>query len=222
MEPAMLTKKLIDSSYVRPFYQDPSRVYHGMEHIHTLLDLIQEQDVNEDQRRFLVACAWLHDAFYDPRAGSPHNEETSCVFVDDERSGLTETGKELAKATILATAKHSQDQIKPHDLTGLFLDIDIMGLSGTYQDFIRHSQLISHEYRKAGFDDKELVAGHQKFFQTMNQRRFYFYTPKYEFLNDVVRDNLGRALKDSPQRFVQTDLIDDLINPPVKKVTPLK
>lgn len=206
-----LTTKLIDTSFFRPLYQDKSRVYHGVEHIHRLLDLIGEQQVSDDERRFLVACAWLHDAIYDAKQGSPANEEQSAALLDrtDLSLGLTEKGKELARQTILATAKHTQDQTNLHKLTALFLDLDLMGLAGTYEDFVRHSQLISKEYRLAGVTDEQLMAGHGQFFEKMNSRASFFYSEGYRYLDQFVRDNLKRAMTDPQKRFVETDLIDD-------------
>lgn len=193
-----LMKRPFEWHVLSPLYQDPRRAYHDVRHIHTLLRDILCLDVSEDQRRWLEAIAWLHDAYNDPLLGSPGNEQMSASLLDTSVGEcFTDHGKELARATIALTAQHAITHENIAPLSALFLDIDISHLGASYTVFIRNSQLISKSTAIAGWPTMCWWRGYHRFFQSMLARQRLYYTEPYSHVEGAARANLQKGLEES-------------------------
>lgn len=195
--------KLMQSAFpwhlVAPLYQERHRSYHGVQHVHYILRQIDALPISVDEKDFLSAIAWLHDAHHDPLAGSPSNERRSAELLDIPTfaTAFTEDGLSLARQTIMATADHLNDQVMTQmmiddgqEMIGLFLDLDLAHLGDTQETFLRTSRSVSEEYRRAGTSYEDLIKGHPAFAQKMLARKKLFYTKHFEGRETQARANL--------------------------------
>lgn len=192
-----------------PIYEN-RKGYHDIRHIQALIREINSLGLSEDHTNWLKAVAWLHDAYYDPILGSPENEKFSAELLklSEFADCFSNYGWKLAYDTILLTAKHNETHTIMEPIQGFFLDVDIAHLGMSYELFIRNSQLISVEYRYVGISDEVLIEGYHKFYQTMLDRQYLYYTENYQTLEKSARNNLKRALNETtlivsqPQSFI--------------------
>lgn len=193
---------------VAPLYQEPHRFYHNIEHIHSLIRLLDELYdtaviVGRAEYEALLAVIWLHDAYYDPKARQGMNEEHSAnigwaiigELWSDERirvDGQVQYVKNWIMNTIRATAFHTVDQPHLDTLQRLFMDMDLAGLGSDPQEYRANSLAIRKEY--AHVSDDEFAAGRIKFCQAMLARKTIYYNVLYFKLEKQARENLQNEI----------------------------
>src|SRR5688500_18312330 len=60
-------------------YREPARAYHTLDHIRSLVELIEEYSTNIDNKSMLLFTAFYHDIVYVP--GSSDNEKDSAAIA---------------------------------------------------------------------------------------------------------------------------------------------
>lgn len=187
---------------VAMMYSQPHRVYHGLEHVHAMLRQVPGLGLEEDQRQWMEAVIWLHDAYLDPLAKPPHNEERSAELLEGELGkAFSPNGADLARHAILASAHHARDQAVLGTLMQMFLDIDLAGLASEDREFNRQTRAVAEEFRKAGRSTESICQSHAQFALKMLDRRQIYYHPRHAQWEAVARSNLRRLAKD-PLNFV--------------------
>ena len=187
---------------VAPMYQEAHRVYHDISHIHMMLRELNALDLSRDEREWMEAVVWLHDAYQDPLGGPPHNERRSADLLDGELGhAFTPLGRDLARAAILASAHHTRDQDDLHPLIAAFLDIDLAGLASEEREFNRQTRAVAEEFRRMGKSTEKICDAHASFCQKMLSRSRLYYLDRHANREDPARANLQRVAKD-PLTFV--------------------
>lgn len=192
-----------------PLYEQRHRVYHDIQHIHSMLRRIDEiEGLSPDEASWLEAVAWLHDAYFDPLSKMNVNEERSAALLNGPLGGaFTPAGLQLARRTILATANHLEDQENVPFLMGLFLDLDIANISDDFVDFSEQSIRISEEFLEAGVSPVLVEEGQAQFAEKMLARKKIFYSPPFRGREGYARKNLGILLT-HPAAFLSYDNYD--------------
>ncbi|WP_051749563.1 HD domain-containing protein [Nevskia soli] len=119
-------------------YSEPHRVYHNVEHLASVIDLLTQAEANDR----LIMAAWFHDAIYRP--GATDNEARS---ADMARRRLRALGCSPASIkavcdAVLATASHrSQD----NDVAAL-LDADLSILGTSAEAYRAYAAAIRKEF----------------------------------------------------------------------------
>lgn len=121
-------------------WSEPHRRYHDVEHLATVLSIVDELAAPAEVR----LAAWYHDAVYDPRSGD--NEERSARLAVD---ALTKLGMapgrvdEVARLVRL-TAGH---EVSDGDVNGALLcDADLAVLARSTDGYDRYAVAIREEY----------------------------------------------------------------------------
>lgn len=177
--------------YLRTIYRHPSRAYHNIDHIHGMLDRLDEsRDLAEHPHRIELAI-WFHDAVYDAKASD--NEIKSAelwtrkmaLFLDDEPL-------EWGRRAIIATIDHLPN-IDP-DIQ-LLLDLDLAPLGVPYEAFKADTAAVRQEYSHVS--DEAFKDGRRAFFSKLIKRpRLYGTDFWYERMENQARDNLKRVISD--------------------------
>jgi predicted metal-dependent HD superfamily phosphohydrolase len=128
-------------------WSEPHRRYHTLDHLDTVLSIV---DANARLAADLSAvrlAAWFHDAVYDPTAGPGGNEDASAQLASAELGALgldAATTAEVARL-IRLTADHDAEA---GDSNGCLLaDADLAILAAEPEDYIRYADAIRDEYR---------------------------------------------------------------------------
>jgi predicted metal-dependent HD superfamily phosphohydrolase len=197
--PQTLMVKPLDWTTLAPLYGQPQRVYHDLDHIHAILRHIDALNVGEDEKCWLEAVAWLHDAYQDPRAHGQANERRSAaLLVGPHGKSFTDRGRALAQSAILATAYPMVDQVGLDPLVGLFLDLDLSNLSESPAEFRRQSMRIAQELLLLELSEAQVMTAQVGFATHMLARAHVYYSSQFAHLESAARANLA-WLRDEPE-----------------------
>lgn len=174
-------------SLVKPFYDEPHRIFHNWDHIAYGLDIFKQLDTGTTEQ----VIAWLfHDIVYDPtRKDNEAQSVTRAIKTiqangDDHLISLSEVS-----IIIMDTMLH----IPSIKLSGLVLDIDMSSLADPdYAEFERQRLLAAKEY--AFFGKEMILAGTKAFIvKTLSQERI-FTTDDFQPMEAIARSNLKKYL----------------------------
>lgn len=136
-------------------YNAPSRVYHNWDHIEEMLDMaaiLVPARINLSQYYAIL----FHDAIYEP--GVSGNEAASAeslrLFLKSERQyGIWVAPPVVTRAChiIMDTVAHRPTCAN----SAVMLDLDLMRLAGTYDQFLAYSNMVEEEY--------SVIVGHEDF-----------------------------------------------------------
>lgn len=197
----------IEWHLLAPLYEQRHRIYHDLQHIHSILRRIEQFDgLTPDQACWLEAVAWLHDAYYDPLAQQGVNERRSAdLLLGPLGKCFTPSGLALARKTIQATAHHLQDQDSIPALMGLFLDMDLANLSDSLDEFSEQSIRVSQELLEAGVPEGLVVESQKRFAEHMLERKKIYYSSVFQGRERDARQNL-LSLYETPAAFLPEGL----------------
>ena len=193
-----------DVSFLKEYYSEPHRVYHDLRHINDLLTLIDEHVENEEQALLLKAVAWFHDAFYDPKLGSPQNEQKSIEIFESVSHLFEPSQAQEIKDIILATSLHMTDQSNASALTQIFLDMDMGNFRLPFERYMEYTKRVFDEYVLSGYSENEVLRGQKDFAKKLLQKTNLYYTPLFKPQEDRARANLKRFVEEgfAPPRKV--------------------
>jgi predicted metal-dependent HD superfamily phosphohydrolase len=126
-------------------YAEPHRHYHTIEHVASLLRLLDEHGHGVIDRNAIALAILFHDVIHDPARHD--NEQASADLAGERLAPLGFSGQLVAKVKsyILAT-KHGQAlAINDADLA-LLLDLDLSILAAAPAAYRTYSQAIRREY----------------------------------------------------------------------------
>jgi predicted metal-dependent HD superfamily phosphohydrolase len=128
-------------------WSEPHRRYHTLDHLDTVLSIV---DANARLAADLSAvrlAAWFHDAVYDPTTGPGGNEDASAELAGVELGAVglnADTTAEVARL-IRLTADHDAGA---GDANGCLLaDADLAILAAEPDDYNRYAAAIRDEFR---------------------------------------------------------------------------
>jgi predicted metal-dependent HD superfamily phosphohydrolase len=192
---------------VKPFYDEPHRLFHNWDHIAYGLDIFKKLDTGTTEQ----VIAWLfHDIIYDPTKRD--NEALSGQLA---RKFIKENGDDniISLGDVSVIINDTMTHIPTVPISGLVLDIDMSSLADNdYNEFERQRLLAAKEY--AFFGKDVVMAGTKAFIiKTLNQDRI-FTTDYFKPMESVARSNLKKYLDGLDQNKKFNDIF-----PVVKKST---
>ncbi len=173
-------------------YREPHRHYHGLAHVVRVL-----RDVDDLLGAVMVAdadavrfAAWFHDAIYDPRAPTGHNEDASAQLATEV---LTELSRPTAQVVLVArlvraTAQHHATS--PDD--AVLLDADLAVLASDPASYTAYARGVRREYAHVGDDDWRV--GRAAVLRGFLARPEIFATAAMHAREPVARANLAAEL----------------------------
>jgi predicted metal-dependent HD superfamily phosphohydrolase len=126
-------------------YSEPSRQYHTIEHIASLLRQLDDHGLAVADRDAVALAMLFHDVIYDPRRRD--NEEQSAALARGRLSLLGFPNEVVAKVEhYIRATKHAQDfETNDHDLS-LLLDLDLSTLAAAPAEYRVYADAIRREY----------------------------------------------------------------------------
>ena len=182
-----------DEIYIRleNLYSEKHRFYHNLGHIKFLLALFEQFEDGIEDKTAVFFSIWFHDAIYDPQ--SKNNEKQSAKLACEELKKLALPEYEISKIEkiILATEKHSAENI---DADGkLFLDFDLAILGAEDEIYDEYKNAIRSEYY---FVPGEIYRRERKrILQNFLKRDFIYFTKTMrERFEDKAHRNIEREI----------------------------
>lgn len=182
-------KEEVNFTKIVDLYNSKNRHYHNLNHINSLLELIDEENLTKGNRITLILVAIYHDAIYNSTSSKNEEESAELLALDFQKLNIKSDLIDLAFQIILDTKNHQSN----HSLSKLFLDMDlsILGVESHYykvytkqvrQEFNSYPQIIYNIGRKK-FIQKTLE---QPFiFQTNSFRNKFEKTAIQNLLNEL-------------------------------------
>ncbi|KAK3901004.1 hypothetical protein C8A05DRAFT_45269 [Staphylotrichum tortipilum] len=169
-------------------YTSPSRHYHSLSHIHTLLSLLSTHHALFSDPAAAEAAIWFHDAIYDARAPPPLNETQSAELAV---ARLTDAGweghrVEWVRRVIEATAGHRRD-------AEMVLDMDLAVLGAEEGEFEEYEGGVRREYEHVS--EEGWRVGRAAVLRGFLRREWIYMSGVFRgLLEERARGNLRRAL----------------------------
>ena len=186
-------------AFCTPFYAEPQRFYHTLNHVEAMLDALDHQGV----LTFTVALAvWGHDLIYDPQRGD--NEERSAEVFSAwlAAQGVPDELRREVAALILAT-KHGGLPATP--AAALLVDADLTVFGAADKTFWKYEHDIRREYAFVPLEAYR--AGRRAVLEQFLAREQIYSTPEFAALELAARQHLGEAIAalDKPETITSTD-----------------
>lgn len=152
-------------------YAEPHRRYHTLQHLKSVLDLVDELAEEADDPDVVRLAAWFHDAVYDPRRDD--NEERSAVLA--ERM-LADTSLEPERARKVAALVRMTKTHDPGDRDGRVLcDADLAVLGADPETYAAYTRAVREEY--SFVPDEYFTAGRAAVLEQLLALPSLFHTP---------------------------------------------
>ena len=169
-------------------YNEPSRHFHGLQHIEDCLARFDEITGLLQQPDAVELALWFHDAIYVP--GARDNERQSAKLFRDAASAAERAFADRVARLIMAT-KHT-DEHQSGD-RGFMVDIDLAGFGDRWEEFMRKGTALREEF--ATQSDAQYFTAQVQFLRRL-QSRPHFYSTAYfrERYEAIAQDNVKRLL----------------------------
>ncbi|KAK3353811.1 hypothetical protein B0T25DRAFT_545412 [Lasiosphaeria hispida] len=182
-------------------YTSPSRVYHSLSHITSLLSLLSTHRAAFTDPEAVEAAIWFHDAIYDSHAKPPQNEVDSAdLAVARLADAVAPDRLERIRVMIAATATHVVPLAK--ELGGgegavadvaMFLDMDLGILGAGEAEFDVYEAGVREEYAWVG--EEGWWRGRGEVLRGFLGREWIFHSGLFRgLLEERARANLARSL----------------------------
>ncbi len=172
-------------------YSEKHRAYHNLSHINYLLGEVQKIDFADFDAVYFAT--WFHDVIYEPKKND--NEIESAKLAVKLLSNLNLPVNQIAKIEqiIIATQKHSAENLD--DDGRIFLDLDLSILGATPEIYQNYSQAIRQEYSHVW--KIFYRRGRRKILQNFLQRETIYFTENLrERFENQARLNLANEIKE--------------------------
>jgi predicted metal-dependent HD superfamily phosphohydrolase len=162
---------------IRRCYGEPRRAYHTLEHIHALVELIEEYSPYIKDKPMLLFAAFYHDIVY--VAGSSSNENDSAAIASARMKQLRVPDKMIneTKELILQTRSHADVSPSVTQDMLLFLDMDLSILGVTPDTYRRYYQNVRKEFKS--YPDLMFRQGRKSFLNSQLKRPYIFHTRQF-------------------------------------------
>ncbi|MBD2293410.1 hypothetical protein H6G06_07890 [Anabaena sphaerica FACHB-251] len=176
--------------YLVSVYSEPSRYYHTLQHIHSVLTTIDTLKTSVQDLPSVQLAAWFHDIVYDTHASD--NEEKSAEYAAIFLKKLAIPNSTITKIQnlILCTKNHQADDIDSQVL----LDADLAILAADTVQYQEYAKAIRQEY--AWVPETEYITGRRQVLERFLQRKSIYFTPlMLESAEELARLNISTELK---------------------------
>ena len=172
-------------------YSENHRAYHNLGHINYLLREANKIEFEDfDSVYFAI---WFHDVIYEPKKSDNEIESAKLAVKLLRELGLNQQTISKIEQLILATQKHSVEDI---DADGkIFLDLDLSILGATPDIYQQYSQAIREEYSHV----LEILyrQGRKQVLESFLKREvIYFSENLRERFENQARVNLANEIKE--------------------------
>jgi predicted metal-dependent HD superfamily phosphohydrolase len=166
---------------VRDHYTAPGRFYHTLDHVQSVLVIVESLGAHTRNFSAVMLAAWLHDVIYDSR--SSDNEERSADYTERLCQKLVIRDGRLVASLILRTKTHDAGDDTDAQV---LLDADLAILGSSEEAYANYAQKIRQEY--AWVPEADYRTGRRRVLQS------FLAGPKiYQLLShleDVARRNI--------------------------------
>lgn len=172
-------------------YSAKGRIYHNLRHIYFLLDLLENFGDCVNNKLIVFFSIWFHDAIYDPQAKDNEKRSAELAINCLKDSTLPEKKISKIKKLILATEKHSAENL---DSDGrIFLDFDLAILGAENEIYDEYAKAIRKEYDFVSEEDYKIGRGRvlQNF---LKRETIYFTDVMREKFEEKARQNIEREI----------------------------
>jgi predicted metal-dependent HD superfamily phosphohydrolase len=142
--PEPTTQAVLDE--IMAAYAEPHRHYHTIEHVASLVRLMNEHDHAVVDRASLTLAILFHDVIYDPARHD--NEQASASLAGERLARLGFPGQLVARVKdyILATQHRESSTVTGGTDLALLLDFDLSILAAAAAEYHAYAQAIRREY----------------------------------------------------------------------------
>ncbi|HEY7329818.1 MAG TPA: HD domain-containing protein [Gemmataceae bacterium] len=126
---------------VREHYAEPGRFYHTLDHVQSVLEILESLGSHARNPNAVRLAAWLHDVIYDSRASD--NEERSADFAERLCKELSISAGQPVAALIRKTKTHDADEDADAQV---LIDADLAILGTSEPTYRTYSEQIRQEY----------------------------------------------------------------------------
>jgi predicted metal-dependent HD superfamily phosphohydrolase len=156
----LITKEIEEE--LAKLYSQEGRAYHTLDHVRSLLALLNEHRKFFHDPDAVEAAIWLHDAVYSTGRGVQDNEARSAelarqrLFPAVQADVLSAQRLDLICAMIEATAAHVVPAMPSREAVAdaeKFLDLDLSILAASETDFDKYEAAVRQEYSWATDDE---------------------------------------------------------------------
>jgi predicted metal-dependent HD superfamily phosphohydrolase len=158
-------------------YRKAERAYHTLDHIRSLVELIDEYSVEIDNKSMLLFTAFYHDIVYIP--GSSDNEKNSAAIAVAWMKQLQVPDKIIQETNELILLTKSHADVNPSTTQDmlLFLDMDLSILGTSSDVYHRYCENVRREFK--AFSDFLFRNGRQSFLKSQLERPLIFHTIQF-------------------------------------------
>jgi predicted metal-dependent HD superfamily phosphohydrolase len=175
---------------LQAMYGEAGRHYHTLDHIVTLLRLLDVHGSTAADRDALELAIYFHDAVYDPLRSD--NEAASAALAGQRLPALNLPAGLIAKVEqyILATRHNSGTELPDDADLALLLDLDLSILAAERSVYAGYAKAIRREYET--LPDEVYRPGRKKVLSAFLARPQIYSTPALRALWEArARDNLA-------------------------------
>jgi predicted metal-dependent HD superfamily phosphohydrolase len=122
-------------------YAEPGRVYHTLDHVRSVLELVDSLVRHAPNPNAVKLAAWLHDVIYDSRASD--NEERSAAYAERLCESLSLPDGRRVASLILKTKTHDAGEDADAQV---LLDADLAILGADDPAYRTYAEQIRQEY----------------------------------------------------------------------------
>jgi predicted metal-dependent HD superfamily phosphohydrolase len=158
-------------------YREAARAYHTLDHIRSLVELIEEYSADIDNKSMLLFTAFYHDIVYIP--GSSDNEKDSATIAVTRMKQLDVPDKIIQEANELILLTKSHADVSPSTTQDmlLFLDMDLSILGTSPDVYHRYRENVRMEFK--AFSDFLFRNGRRSFLKSQLERSVIFHTVQF-------------------------------------------
>lgn len=158
-------------------YLETARAYHTLDHIRSLVDLIEEYSADIDNKSMLLFTAFYHDIVYVPGSGT--NEKDSAAIAMARMKQLHVPNKMIQETNELILLTKSHADVNPSTTQDmlLFLDMDLSILGTSPEVYRRYCANIRKEFK--AFPDFLFRNGRRSFLKSQLERPLIFHTKQF-------------------------------------------
>jgi predicted metal-dependent HD superfamily phosphohydrolase len=180
-------------------YSEQGRHYHSLDHVATLLLLLDRHGEEVVDRSAVELAIFFHDAVYVPTRSD--NEARSAVLARERLTALGLPSDLVARVAdlVLATRHGSEHAAPPHDAdVALLLDLDLSILAADRSAYAAYARAIRGEY--ATYPDEVYRPGRRRVLGQFLARSRIYETDRLHQLWDVAaRANLAWEIAELAQ-----------------------
>lgn len=170
-------------SIIKPFYDEPHRFYHNMDHINFML---YHGKHILDRAQYLAVL--FHDIVY--IAGDKDNEINSIILMKYLTSGIESNEDINIACRIIADTVDHKPSIPE---SSLVIDLDMLAMGLDYELFKSNNDNIRKEY--PFITDTQYIEGRNKFLSSLLEDKI-FHSDTFMMYEDTARNNIKRAIEE--------------------------